>query len=267
MALSGTLAEFKNLQQNGLRNLDFSQVKNPQRILESPSVDSYIKDAVKVDQYSSANIPTVREDENIMEKVLSGSKPITTSFITQTPLAEKLNNTLAEKYQSLRIEKEDLQVPFIDEVDPTRDSSYSFSEFKKHLGQKESDNNYKLTNKNSSAAGKYQFLYNTWKGKIQQITGIASKTDFLNNPKAQEKFFQWYTDNEVLPQAKKLQKEAAKKGFSLSEVAKLIHFRGATGAKNLLKWDSEKYKTRDSKNNMGVYEYLGRDRQVKKGGR
>lgn len=270
MALYDTpsLADFRQSQQQGIFNFKYPEaVKEPQRILDNPNVDSSTKDAIKVNQYASAAVPTSNDNINIMERVLAEAQPISKIFTNPTPLAENLNNSLSKRYQSLASANNPQTeiLTEVNQIDPARDSSFDFGRYKKDVASKESDNNYKLQSKVSSAVGKYQFLWGTFADKIKKVTGVQSKTDFANNPQAQEKFFQWYTSNEIIPQAKKLQAEGAKKGFSLLDMAKLVHFRGPTGAKNLLKWDPKKYESRDMKNNMGIYEYL--DRHVKKGGR
>lgn len=273
MASYGTpsFEEFQESQGKGIYSFDMASTGvSPSRLLNNPMIDDIVKDAAKTSQYANSAVPTPRENENLIEKAMAGVKPSTQTISTPTPLAENLNNSLLKQYRNLKTAEEQEQIvhpPFLPGViDPNRDSSFNLQDFGRHLAEKESSGgNYKQTNPNSSAAGKYQFLWGTWGKKIQNVTGITNKSDFLNNPKAQEKFFDWYTNNEVLPQAKKLQAEAAKKGFSLMDTAKLIHFRGAAGTRNLLKWDPEKYKSRDQKNNMGIYEYLGR--HVKKGGR
>lgn len=101
------------------------------------------------------------------------------------------------------------------------------------LVQKESGGDYGALNPNSSAVGKYQFLWDTWAPNIKKITGISSKEEFRNNPQAQEVFYAWYKQNELLPSAQKLQ-SVNRKGLSAGQLAKLVHFKGEAGARKWL---------------------------------
>lgn len=105
--------------------------------------------------------------------------------------------------------------------------------FTSDIVKNESGGNYKAVNPNSSAAGKYQFLWNTWGDEIAQFTGVRSKQEFLNNPEAQDDFYNnYYLPNELLPAVKRLKN----KGFGLDTdtLAKLVHFRGEKGAYDYL---------------------------------
>lgn len=119
------------------------------------------------------------------------------------------------------------------------------------ISERESGGNYTATNPNSSAAGKYQFLWNTWKPKIGRITGIKTKQDFLNNPDAQEQFYSWYEQNELKPAVNRIKPLA--QGYSDKQLAKLIHYRGEKGAMDYLNGDlgdkPEKY-------NMSISKYI-----------
>lgn len=267
MALYGTpsLEEFRNKQSLGTFSFDYNSntgvgTKPP---LEVPYVDNSAKDAVKVPEVSSAAIPREKEAVNLIEKARIGQESVLKKMNVNESLDSKLNSSLLEKYRNSTGDgspAKEIFVPFNEGViDPKRDTSFDLKRFGKELADKESSGgNYKLASKVSSAAGKYQFLWGTWGEKISKVTGVKSKGDFLNNPRAQEKFFEWYTHNEVLPQARKLQQQGAHKGFNLMDIAKLIHFRGAAGTRAILKKDASTYSKRDIKNNMGVYEFLNK---------
>lgn len=267
MALYDTpsLEEFRNKQSSGVFsfNYDTNTKIDTKAMLENPYVDDITKDAIKVSELSPTSTSGPKESINLIEKARAGEDPIIKRMVNNEPLASKLHSSLVDRYKNLtsgHVSDKEVFVPFKEGViDPKRDTSFDIKRFSKDLADKESSGgNYKLASKVSSAAGKYQFLWGTWGEKIAKVTGVSSKGDFLNNPKAQEKFFEWYTHNEVLPQARKLQQQGAHKGFNLMDIAKLIHFRGARGTREILKKDASTYSKRDMKNNMGVYEFLNK---------
>lgn len=121
--------------------------------------------------------------------------------------------------------------------------------------RKESGGNYRATNPNSSAVGKYQFLWNTWGDKIKQFTGVRDKKDFLNNPNAQDRFFHdYYLPNEILPAIKRVRK-ATNTSADDGALTKLIHFRGEGGAKAYL--SGKLSDTPEGNGNMAISKYTG----------
>jgi hypothetical protein len=62
------------------------------------------------------------------------------------------------------------------------------------LANVESDGNYSPVQgpTNPSMAGKYQFDWNQFKDKIMKSTGVKTRQEFIDNPKAQEKWMQEY---------------------------------------------------------------------------
>lgn len=115
---------------------------------------------------------------------------------------------------------------------PVLQSGGLFETFKKGLSL-ENNNKYEGRNQSSSAVGKYQFLWNTWKDKIGRVTGVKTKTDFENSPKAQEEFFSWYFHDTILPNVEKIKKNN-KLGLRDDEIAALIHFQGQGKAKEIV---------------------------------
>jgi len=135
----------------------------------------------------------------------------------------------------------------------TRSKTFKNSgSFTDDIVSKESGGNYKATNPNSSATGKYQFLWNTWGDKIADFTGVKSKQEFLNNPQAQDSFYNdYYLPQELLPAVKRLKS----KGFNLdtNTLAKLVHFRGEKGAYDYL---TGKVGDKPESYNMSISQYI-----------
>ena len=77
----------------------------------------------------------------------------------------------------------------------------------------------------SSALGKYQFLWNTWKNSIKKQTGIEDPDEFRNNPAAQEQFMDWYTKNELMPTASRLKQQYQIKD-NIYEIMAALHLEG-----------------------------------------
>lgn len=107
----------------------------------------------------------------------------------------------------------------------------------------------------SSAAGKYQFLWDTWQPKITKYTGIKTKEEFLNNPKAQDDFFNsYYLPNEAEPAIERI-KRKTKTNQSDDNLLKLYHFRGEQGAIDYL--TGKLSDTPEGKDNMPISKYTG----------
>lgn len=106
---------------------------------------------------------------------------------------------------------------------------------KKSIGQVESNSTYDIGNKTSSAVGKYQFLWDSWGDQIKEVTGVNSKQEFRENPAAQEQFMNHYLQHVVQPRVRILKQEGIGTNLSDSDMAKMIHLYGVTGATNRIK--------------------------------
>lgn len=116
------------------------------------------------------------------------------------------------------------------EIVPTSDLS-------KKISDKESQGKYTALNTKgggAGAVGKYQFRWNVWKDSIEKVTGVKNREQFRQSPAAQEKYYKWYEQHVLAPEVKKLQ-PYNKKHLSNEQLAKLVHFRGAGGAKKYLR--------------------------------
>lgn len=120
---------------------------------------------------------------------------------------------------------------------PAMMSSESAKDIKQFIGAKESGNNYRAIPKDksgklmSSAAGKYQFLWNTHKNNIARITGVTSKEEFLNNPQAQEAYMDYWDQTVLTPTANKIQQKY-NINAPIHKIKYMIHFAGPAGAEN-----------------------------------
>ena len=111
---------------------------------------------------------------------------------------------------------------------------------------------YSATNPKSSATGKYQFLWNTYGDDIKKRTGVKSRDEFLNNPKAQEDYFSYHVNNNLVPAVRDLKKYNSI-GYSDEQLAKLVHFKGAGGAKEWL----QDHEDDTTDNNTSIDDYVG----------
>jgi len=128
------------------------------------------------------------------------------------------------------------------------------SSFTDDIVANESGGNYKAVNPNSSAAGKYQFLWNTWKDKIKRVTGVNSKQEFLNNPDAQDSFYNdYYVPNELMPAVTRLKRRGT--NLSTEQLAKLVHFRGEKEASDYLQGNVS---DKPEAYNSSISKYIGK---------
>lgn len=136
----------------------------------------------------------------------------------------------------------------------TPESTYQGgNSFTDDIVRKESRGNYKATNPNSSAAGKYQFLWDTWGKEIKNVTGVSSKQKFLNNPQAQDAFYNdYYVPNKMLPAVDRIKRKTGT-NMSSEQLAKLYHFRGEQGA---LDYVSGKLEDKPEKYNSSISDYI-----------
>lgn len=136
-------------------------------------------------------------------------------------------------------------------------SSINTSDLLSKIATKESGGDYTATNPNSTATGKYQFLWGTKSGEgfgdsIKKVTGVKSQEEFLNSPEAQEKFAQYHADNNLIPAAARLS-TYNKQGYSDSQLARLAHFKGEEGAKQYLQSGVDNTR----RHNSSIEDYVG----------
>jgi hypothetical protein len=214
-------------------------------------------------------IPHVLQEAPGWNLPFNRSKPIVTNpedpYELKVPKADDVPNIPIVKTEKLGINPAvpEFKLPTKNKIEfPTSNTiegGIDFNQFKKEIRRVESDGmgGYQAANTKSSAAGAYQFIWSLWGDAIGKKTGVKTKQAFLNNPKAQEQFMDYYLKTEVLPAVARLRADGRKRGFSDSDIAKLIHFQGAKGAEKQLK--SGVFAKGDNKN-VSVRDYLARSK-------
>ncbi len=129
----------------------------------------------------------------------------------------------------------------------------SYELFKNVLSNIESNGNYEADNPDSTAVGKYQFVWSEWGDKIKDYFGDSKLTEqkYKKSPELQEAYFSHYYNTTLIPQATKL-KERTKTNLSLSKLMALVHFKGYPNAKKILDGGADP----TSKNNISVDSYI-----------
>lgn len=94
-------------------------------------------------------------------------------------------------------------------------------------------NDYSYYNYKNGATGRYRFSWGVHGKDIKRITGVKTREEFLKNQDAQDKYFEWHVNHNISPEIKRLA-EFNKDGLDNVGLAKLIHERGAGGAKKIL---------------------------------
>lgn len=187
--------------------------------------------------------------------------------VTNTKSTEKIGtDRLNELYKM----GSNLEIPYSTANYPNKTYSSKYLPLlKRQLAAVESDGNggYNALNPHSSAVGKYQFLWNTWKDSIGNVTGIKSKEEFRKNPEAQEKFFDFYAHNTLEPQLAVIKSEFGNTKMDDLDIMKALHFRGlgkkdnSSGLRQIL--SSGLKNTKLESYNMALSPYLKRTNSVK----
>lgn len=106
-----------------------------------------------------------------------------------------------------------------------------------HIVAKESGGRYDAMSPNSSATGKYQFLWGTHGKRIQKLTGVKTREEFANNPQAQEDYYSHYINTEVKPQISKFKKGLSQyfPNITDDQIIAAYHFAGPGNLQNAIK--------------------------------
>lgn len=106
-----------------------------------------------------------------------------------------------------------------------------------HIVAKESGGRYDAMSPNSSATGKYQFLWGTHGKRIQKLTGVKTREEFANNPQAQEDYYSHYINTKVKPQISKFKKGLSQyfPNITDDQIIAAYHFAGPGNLQNAIK--------------------------------
>ena len=128
---------------------------------------------------------------------------------------------------------------------------------------------YKARNAESSAVGKYQFIWNFWGEESSHIKKFAKNPnltidDFINNPELQENYVRFYYKDQIVNQAKNLENRhrAVLKQRNIQDVddvRAILHFRGFKDTEYYLKTGIDPKKATEK--NKTIEQYLAEFRQ------
>lgn len=180
---------------------------------------------------------------NLLQKLIEDNKA-----------AEANDNTLLLPPNQVQGKLDTPPLPF--PIAPGKSTAFNTELFKQQTANQESGGDSTVTNKNSSAVGKYQFLWSKWGNDIKRVTGVDNEQQFRTNPKSQERFMDFYTNNVISPAVQRLAPLGEQYGLSPNQVARVIHFRGVDGAERALR--NNQLNTKLEHYNPTINQYLGR---------
>lgn len=120
--------------------------------------------------------------------------------------------------------------------------------------------NYGVVNPHTNALGKYQFVPSYHWKDIKRVTGVKDYKEFLGKPQAQEDFFMWHKEHNLLPSVEKL-RDANKDGYDDDQLARLVHFKGEKGARIWLEGGIDD----TSEHNISIEKYIGKPKAANAG--
>lgn len=139
-------------------------------------------------------------------------------------------------------------------------SNQGSSDLRTMLANRESKGSggYQAQSKNSSAVGKYQFLWDTHGPTIQKVTGVKNKGEFLNNPDAQERYFDYYLENDLNKSFNRFAHDLKRDfpGVSDDKIKAMIHFAGSGNIEKAIR-DKSYDKPLDA-NGASIKSYIGK---------
>lgn len=110
--------------------------------------------------------------------------------------------------------------------------------FRNYIKMRESRGDYEAQSSKSSGTGAYQFIWSLHNDWIKSVTGVKSKQEFLKNPEAQEKAFDYWDANTLTPAAMRIKRQTGTRD-SLEQIKMKVHFAGPGGAMKFYKTGEE----------------------------
>jgi len=101
--------------------------------------------------------------------------------------------------------------------------------FRNYIKMRESRGDYEAQSSKSSGTGAYQFIWSLHNDWIKSVTGVKSKQEFLKNPEAQEKAFDYWDTNTLTPAATRIKRQTGTPD-SIEQIKMKVHFAGPGGA-------------------------------------
>lgn len=131
----------------------------------------------------------------------------------------------------------------------------------------ESQGSGNYTASNGNMTGRYQFDWSQWGDDIMRETGVKSRQEFMNNPKAQDAFMTGWYDQEVLNKEAGPLFEQFKTVFpdaDMETIKMAIHQAGSSNIRKGLKQGN--LKNWKDGNGVGIQEYINRSKPSKSDG-
>lgn len=207
---------------------------------EGPNTDAFYE---AVYRYQQGN-PEITLKDGIL-----GPETLSAMIKQDSSLAKEFQVSQAKSFNDFLSKNEELA--------QQRGSDFNLDRFKNKIGRVESGGKYDATSPFTSATGKYQFIWSIWAKPISQHFGrLISREEFLNDPKLQEGFMDYYVKTNLVPSAVALQKRFPKVASKLTfeQLLGLIHFKGPGDAAKILAGLPDP----TTKNNLSVTQYLAK---------
>lgn len=232
-------------------------------VLQAQLQETYVNNQPQVITATQEDIGIPEEDEDLTQfKADPMTMPLSTEARQARQLALLGTTTEQETYKKMQAEYQaNVEANTItpEEVDAM--------DFLDRIAAVESrgSGDYKATN--GSMTGRYQFDWGQWGPHIMRETGVKSRDEFLNNPKAQDDFMGGWYDKEVLNKEAADLYEPFKTVYPDADMETLkmaIHQAGSTNIRKGIKEGNLKSWT--DGNGVGIDEYLRRSKQAKPSG-
>ncbi len=232
-------------------------------VLQSQLQETYIQSQPQVITATPEDIGIPNEDEDLTQfKADPMTMPLSTEARQARQLALLGTTTEQETYKKMQA---DYQANV--EANTITDDDVDGMSFLERIAAVESKGSGDYTAVNGSMTGRYQFEWGQWGPHIMRETGVKSREEFLNNPKAQDDFMGGWYDKEVLNKEAGQLYESFKTVYPDADMETLkmaIHQAGSTNIRKGIKEGNLKSWT--DGNGVSIDEYLRRSKQANPSG-